>query len=136
MGSDVDRSFLGSGWSFPLRINGRGGIGTSQYEQDISEAIRIILSTAKGESLIRPNFGCGIHELMFSNNDASTAGLIRYHVEEALAFWEPRVEVREVVVSPDPQEPGKTYIDIRYTIKATNDERTLVYPFYLIPREG
>ncbi|MGQ9674624.1 MAG: GPW/gp25 family protein [Chloroflexota bacterium] len=136
MGSDVDRSFLGSGWSFPLRINGRGGIGTSQYEQDIAEAIRIILSTAKGERRMRPNFGCGIHELMFSNNDASTAGLIRYHVEEALAFWEPRVEVREVVVSPDPQEPGKTYIDIRYTIKATNDERNLVYPFYLIPREG
>ena len=136
MGADAERVFLGSGWSFPLRTNGRGGIGVSKYERDIVEAIHIILSTAKGERRMRPNFGCGIHDLMFSNNDAATAGLIRYHVEEALAFWEPRIEVREVVVLPDPNEPGRTNIDIRYTIKATNDERNLVYPFYLIPREG
>lgn len=136
MGVDAERAFLGSGWSFPLRIGGRGGIGVSKYERDIVEAIHIILSTAKGERRMRPNFGCGIHDLIFSNNDAATAGLIRYHVEEALAFWEPRIEVREVVVLPDPNEPGRTNIDIQYTIKATNDERNLVYPFYLIPREG
>lgn len=118
-----------------MRVNGRGGIATSQYEQDIVESIRIILSTAKGERRMRPTFGCGIHDLVFSNNDPATAGLIRFHVEEALAFWEPRVDVRDVLVTSDPQDPARTTIDIRYTIKATNDERNLVYPFYLIPRE-
>jgi len=85
---------------------------------------------------MRPQFGCGIHDLAFAPNDPTTAGLIQSQVLEALGWWEPRIEVAGVDVEPDSDEDGLLVIDIRYRIKATNAERNLVYPFYLIPGEG
>jgi phage baseplate assembly protein W len=122
---------VGSGWSFPIRIDGRGGIALSSYHNEIEESIKIILATAKGERRMRPNFGCGIHDLVFASNNSSTWSLIAQLVEEALGWWEPRIEVAEVEVKPDYSDTSKLYIDIRYKIAATNDERNLVFPFYL-----
>src|SRR5690349_16984571 len=98
-GSNGD--FLGNGWSFPFRISPSGGIALSRQERDIEEALRIILSTAKGERHMRPHFGCGIHDLVFAPNDATTAGLIQTYVEEAIGWWEPRVEVMSIDVAGD-----------------------------------
>ena len=126
-GSDI----VGSGWSFPLGVNGRGGLGLSPRERDVEESIRVILSTAKGERHMRPNFGCGIHDFVFAPNNSSTWSLIAHHVEEALGWWEPRIEVTDVDVTPDSSDTSQLLINIAYTIKATNDERNLVYPFYL-----
>jgi phage baseplate assembly protein W len=134
-GKDGVRSFLGTGWAFRFGVDGRGGIAMASEEQAIERSIRLILSTAKGERRMRPNFGCGIHDLVFAPNDATTAGLIRYHVTEALGWWEPRIEVNEVDVRTDVDDPARVLVEIRYTIKATNDERSLVYPFYKIPGE-
>lgn len=131
----TERSFRGAGWAFPLGVDGRGGLALATGDQAIERAMRIILSTAKGERRMRPNFGCAIHDLVFAPNDATTAGLIRYHVMEALGWWEPRITVVDVQVDSDPDDPAKLLIVVRYVVKSTNDERSLVYPFYRIPGE-
>ncbi len=127
--------FLGSGWAFPFRISPSGGIALSRHDFDIEEAIRIILSTAKGERHMRPEFGCGIHDLVFAPNNATTTGLVRTYIEEAIGWWEPRVEVIDISVDTEQDERNKLMVSIRYKIRATNDERNLVYPFYLIRPE-
>ena len=130
------RDFLGTGWGAPLGVDGRGGIGLISGERAIERSVLNILSTAKGERRMRPRFGCGIHDLVFAPNDPTTAGLIQSQVIEALGWWEPRINVIGVDVEPDSQEDGLMLIGVRYVIKATNAERNLVYPFYLIPGEG
>jgi uncharacterized protein len=130
-----DGDFLGNGWSFPFRISPSGGIALSRQEFDIDEAIRIILSTAKGERHMRPDFGCGIHDLVFAPNNATTAGLVETYVTEAVGWWEPRVEILRVDATQDNDERNKLLINVHYRIRATNDERNLVYPFYLIRPE-
>lgn len=130
--------FIGSGWAFPMRINARGGIEMSRHDQDVQEAIRIVLSTPIGERRMRPRFGCGVHDLTFATNDPATHGLIRYHVVEALTLWEPRIELRPdgVRVQIDPDEPSRVLVEIDYQLRATNEPRNLVFPFYLIPDEA
>lgn len=130
------RSFMGAGWAFPMGIDGRGGMAMATEERDIARGIFLVLSTAKGERRMRPEFGCAIHDLVFAPNDATTHGLIRYHVMEALNWWEPRIDVVDVLVDTDEADPAQLLVTIRYTIKSTNAETSLVYPFYLIPGEG
>jgi phage baseplate assembly protein W len=129
------RSFLGAGIAFPLGVDARGGIALATEDDAIRRSIIIILSTAKGERRMRPQFGCGIHDLVFAPKDATTEGLIRYHVIEALGWWEPRITVVDVDVESDPDDPGRVNVEVRYVVKSTSDERSLVYPFYLIPGE-
>ena len=133
--SGFERPFLGQGWRFPLAVNGRGGISTSRLEQDIEESIKIILGTAKGERVMRPEFGSSIHEFVFAPSNATTFGLIAYHVQEALTRWEARIDLTSVDVNPDPLDHSRVLIDISYEVKATNDIVNMVYPFYLIPTE-
>jgi phage baseplate assembly protein W len=116
-------------------VDGRGGLALAKGENDIKEAIIAILCTAKGERVMRPEFGSSIHDFVFAPNNATTGGLIAYHVQEALTRWEPRVDVTDVDVQPDPLEGGRVLINIRYVVKSTNDEVNMVYPFYLIPSE-
>jgi len=130
------RDFLGVGWAFPVGVDARGRIALARQERDIEEAIRIILLTPKGQRMMRPEFGCQIHDLMFAPNDATTAGLAAYYVEEALGMWEPRIHVKEVNARPDPENQGRLLIDISYEVKATHDSRSLVFPFYRIPEEA
>jgi phage baseplate assembly protein W len=134
--NEARKAILGRGWSFPLHVGPRGGIALSSDEDDIEEAICLILMTAKGERRMRPEFGCGIHDLVFAPNNATTFGLIASRVRDALGWWEPRIEVEEVLVAPDERDPGRLFIEISYRVKATNDIRNLVYPFYRIPGEG
>ncbi len=127
--------FLGQGWRFPLVVDGTGRLSMAPGERDIEESIKTILRTPKGERVMRPEFGSSIHDFVFAPNNATTAGLLAYHVREALLRWEPRVEITGVDVQPDPLETSQVRIEIAYIVKATNDARNLVYPFYLIPRE-
>jgi phage baseplate assembly protein W len=131
---ETTKDTLGTGWSFPLRVDGRGGIALSRHETDIEQSIRAILGTAKGERRMRPLFGCDIHNLVFAPNNATTWGLAAHYVEEALGWWEPRIDVTEIVPRPDPEDASRMLIDIRYSIRATNDARNLVFPFFLLPR--
>ena len=127
--------FVGRGWAFPLRTDPTGGIALVSDEQEIEEAIRLILGTAYGERPMRPDFGCAIHDFVFGEADAATAGRLGQEVRASLVRWEPRIRVDDVTVGVDPEELGVLYIDIRYTIRRTNDPRNLVFPFYMIPAE-
>jgi hypothetical protein len=127
--------FLGSGWAFPPGVDARGRIALARRERDIEEAIKIILLTPKGQRVMRPEFGCQIHSLIYAPNDASTAAQASHYVKEALAMWEPRIHVLEVKARPDPDAVERLMIEIQYEVKATYDRRTLVYPFYRIPGE-
>ncbi len=127
---------IGSGWAFPLGVDARGRIALARQERDVEEAIHMILLTPKGQRVMRPEFGCRIHELIFAPDDATTAGLATYYVEEALGMWEPRIRVEDIIAEPDPTNSGRLLIEIRYEIKATRDRRSLVFPFYRIPGEA
>jgi phage baseplate assembly protein W len=125
------REFLGVGWKFPIRVNARGGLSYSRHEQDIEEAVWIILSTAKGERVMEPEFGCGIHEYVFAPNNAATRGSIIYSVQKALAEYEPRIDVESVRVETFPGSENRLLIHVDYRVRSTNGRRNLVYPFYL-----
>jgi len=127
--------FLGTGWAFPVEVDARGRIALARHERDIEESIRIILLTPKGQRVMRPEFGCQVHDLVFAPNDATTAGLAAYYVEDALGMWEPRILVHEVQVAPDPADTSRLLVEIEYEVKATHDRRSLVFPFYRIPEE-
>lgn len=125
------KEFLGVGWKFPVQVENTGRIALSVFEQDIKEAIRIILSTAKGERVMRPDFGCGIHDLVFASINNTTIGLVESSVREALIRWEPRIELLSVKVSTAEAEVGKLLVGIDYRVRATNNQFNLVFPFYL-----
>lgn len=129
----MSERFIGRGWAFPMRVGATGGIGMVERDQEIQEAIRLVLGTAPGERPMRPEFGCGIHDYVFAPADGETAGRIAYEVRTALDRWEPRIEMTDVVIAFDTVEEGVLYIDIRYTVRSTNDVRNLVFPFYTIP---
>ena len=132
----MSEEFIGSGWAFPLRTDATGRIALVSREREIEESIRLILGTAIGERPMRPEFGCGIHEYVFAPADSETANKIAAEVRASLRRWEPRIRVRDVVVSFDEADTSTLYIDIRYALGNTNDPRNLVFPFYVIPQEG
>ena len=129
------KDFLGTGWAFPLSIDQRGRVALARHEKDVEQAIRMILLTPKGQRVMRPDFGCNIHELIFAPNDATTAGLAAHYVKDALGMWEPRIDVLAVNANADPADNSRLLIEIQYEIKATHDRRSLVFPFYRIPGE-
>lgn len=128
--------FQGVGWAFPVGVDARGRIALARHERDIEEAIQIILLTPKGQRVMRPDFGSRLHELIFAPNNATTAGLAAYYVEDALGMWEPRITVETVTAGPDPDDTARMLIEIHYTVKTTYDSRTLVFPFYRLPEEA
>jgi phage baseplate assembly protein W len=125
------KNFLGRGWTFPLGVDTTGRIALSEYEDDIREALRIILLTSKGERLMRPDFGASLHDFVFESMSATTMGRVQAAVTDALIKWEPRIQVIGVNVEVEHGEIGKLLIDIEYRVRATNNRFNLVFPFYL-----
>lgn len=131
----MPEEIIGQGWAFPPRVGPQGGIALTHDRNEIDQAIHIILSTSPGERVMRPTFGCRLHDLVFDPNNSHTAARARRYVEEALGMWEPRINVTQVGVTQDRDQDNALIIEIQYEIKATHDQRSLVYPFYLIPEE-
>jgi uncharacterized protein len=125
---------LGTGWKFPLQVNARGGIASARHEERIQESIAYILSTAPGERVMLPAFGCGIHQLVFEPNNDQTQGSAAQAVRRALVDLEPRIDVLDVRVESAPNEPNLLLIRVDYRMRATNTFHNLVYPFFI--REG
>jgi len=127
----MEKDFLGTGWKYPLSTDSNGRIAVSRHEECIKESILIILETAKGERLMRPDFGCSIHEYAYSTKDTLNLHLIENAVYEALVQWEPRIEVLGIKTSNESTQDGKLLISIDYKVRASNTQFNLVYPFYL-----
>jgi uncharacterized protein len=133
--ADRNRAFLGAGWKFPLELDARGRIALVYEEDDVVEAVRMILLTQKGERQMRPEFGSELHRLQFAPANATTCGLASRYAQEALTRWEPRIESVNARTWVDPDEPSRLLIDVHYILRTDNSERNLVFPFYVIPGE-
>lgn len=128
---DPSRAFLGVGWAFPPGLTPDGKIAEAVYEDDIAQAIRIILGTNPGERVMRPDFGAGLNAFVFEPINTTTMARLKTRVAEALVDWEPRIDVEDVTVSPQPGALSVLLIAMTYRVRATNTLHNLVYPFYL-----
>jgi uncharacterized protein len=126
---------LGTGLAFPLGVDRRGGLALAHDEHDVEQAISIILATAPGERPMRPEFGCGVHDYVFEIVDAGTLTRMEAEIRRALERWEPRIDVLGIDFDLDTAGEGGLAITIEYRLRATNDVRNLVYPFYVVPAE-
>jgi uncharacterized protein len=130
MNTVADEAFLGVGWGFPVVLGTDGEIAIASHEDDIRQAVRIVLGTRPGERLMRPDFGAGLADLVFEPANTTTMTLAKRRVEEALIRWEPRIDSIQVTVTATPPL-GRLDINIDYRVRATNTFYNLVYPFYL-----
>ena len=135
----ITASHLGIGWAFPVAHQaGADAPGSeppafarARHEESVRQAIWIILSTARGERVMRPDFGCALDELLFAPNDATTRGMAESAVREALLRWEPRIDVLRVAASAEGAQRERLLIGVDYRVRKTDSRINLVYPFYL-----
>jgi phage baseplate assembly protein W len=126
-----NREFLGVGWRFPLQVTPGGRIAQARYEQRIEESIVLILSTAPGERPMLPQFGCGIHDILFAPNDPRMIALTVHLARGALTRYEPRIDLIDVHAENTLEAPNLLLIRVNYRVRATNAIGNLVYPFYI-----
>ena len=127
----MKKDFIGRGWSFPVKPGPNGQLSYAGSEEKIRQSIWIILSTAQGERQMRPDFGCGIHDLVFQPNTAALRGLVEQKVRDTLVRYEPRIDVTEVRVDMPPEARNYFLIRIDYRIRSNNAFYNLVYPFFI-----
>jgi phage baseplate assembly protein W len=130
MSDAATKTFLGRGIAAPFATDEHGALKHAGYEDSVQQSVWIILGTAKGERVMRPDFGCGIHELVFDSVTAALSGRVASAVREALLRFEPRIDVRDVNVTPG-GDGEVLLISVDYEVRATNNMFNLVYPFYL-----
>jgi uncharacterized protein len=130
MGSST-KAFLGVGWAFPVKPVG-GALQYAAYEEDVDQAIQIILLTEPGERPMLPEFGGGLRHFVFEPNSPATHRAIEREVKSALIDWEARIDVENVAVTPDSVQPNLLFINVDYKVRATNSFYNRVYPFYLL----
>jgi phage baseplate assembly protein W len=134
--ADPKKAFLGVGLAFPPAADARGALALVTYEEDIRQSIQIILGTNPGERVMRPQFGAGLRDFVFEPANPSTIQRVQTRVQEALIDWEPRINAQAVTVTLDPAAKNALYINITYTVRATNTVANLVYPFFLQEGSG
>lgn len=126
------KGFLGAGFHFPIEVDeATGRIKMVSLEEDIMQSIRIIMMTRKGERVMRPDFGCDIHEYAFDTMDYTTLVQMEHAVRQALMVWEPRITDVEVNIMNEQDEEGTLLIEISYVVRSTNNPYNLVYPYYI-----
>jgi phage baseplate assembly protein W len=128
---------LGTGWYFPIGQEGDDAAARHSKlvmvsdELSVRQSIEIILSTSKGERVMRPDFGCDLNKLLFAPNNRATQALAAFEVDDALKTWEPRIDVLDVGVQAGGENGEQLLIDIKYRVRSTDNRFNLVYPFYL-----
>jgi uncharacterized protein len=123
--------FEGHGWRFPISLDDSGAIAEAREEDKVRQSIEIILRTAPGERVMRPDFGCGIHDLVFDTISGAMVGRVATVVASALATWEPRIDVLNVNPQQDTEDPTRLLIEINYRLRSSNSRFNLVFPFYV-----
>lgn len=125
------RSFLGTGVRFPMTIGPDGGFALSPGERSVTESLWIVLSTAPGERVMEPTFGCAAHQLVLAPVTEATSATVAHHVREALTMWEPRIDVLDVRVTQEGDLSNVLLVAIDYLLRENNAMHNLVYPFYV-----
>ena len=129
-------SFLGRGWRFPIKPDATGRLGYSSAEDNIAHSLKVLLLTALGERVMRPDFGCKVPRLVFAPGSDRVFRLLEESVRAAVRDFEPRVELLDAVAEEDPDEPGRVTVAVSYRVRATNTPFNLVFPFHLGPAGG
>jgi phage baseplate assembly protein W len=129
--TDHSSEFLGAGIAFPLHVNEKGLIAMNALEQHVRQSIHLILQTAKGERVMRPDFGARLSDLTFEPVAQATITLAEHYVKEALTRFEPRIVVSKVEITVNPQQPDHLFIGLHYRVRSTDTTFNLVYPFYI-----
>lgn len=124
---------IGKGWAFPVQLDERNHVALTNEDNEISQAIYLILSTYPGERVMRPDFGCRIHDFVFAPANSATASGIEGEVKAAILQWEPRIILTSVRATPDQSADGLMMVEIKYELKSSRDPRALIFPFYLLP---
>jgi phage baseplate assembly protein W len=124
-------NIIGQGWSFPIKVNAKGGLDWSTGPDRIQAAIWIILSTSLGERLMLPTFGAGIKDYAFESNSQVVCARLQQAVQKALTQWEPRIQVVSVQATPSTEQDSLVLISITYQISNSNELYNMVYPFFL-----
>jgi len=125
------RAYLGQGLAFPLRVTGHGRIATARAEAKIEQAVWLIMATAVGERVMRPNYGCGVHDMLFDPNNIAAQARMGDHVRRSLTEQEPRIAVLDVTVESSPADPSAVLIRVDYRIHENNAIASLVYPYFV-----
>lgn len=125
------RAFRGKGLAFPLAVTPQGRIATASDDTKVEQAIWLILATAKKERLMRPDYGCGIHDLVFSPSSPQSLGQIVDQLRRALVAQEPRIDVLDVSGEIPPGEANLLLLRIDYRIRENNALANMVYPFFV-----
>jgi phage baseplate assembly protein W len=122
---------IGTGWTFPIKVNANGGLSYTSGPDKIQQAIWIILSTALGERVMNPTFGAWVQDYVFQSNSTLTQSGLAGAVKAALVKWEPRIDIDSVTVATSPDQASQVLITINYRIRTTNELFNMVYPLYL-----
>ncbi len=132
MTNSRSKAHLGVGWSFPVKPVG-GRLQYAHYEEDIEQAIAIVLLTSPGERVMLPEFGAGARRYVFEPNSPTTRRALETAVQDALIDWEPRIDLLRVEATPDDEtgDPNRVLIHVDYRVRATNTFYNRVFPFYL-----
>lgn len=115
-----------------LRFGANGGVEMVQYNESIRQALLLLFSTRPGERVMRPDYGCDIHRLIFSPNDDTTAGLAIYYVQRAIDRWEPRIDVLRLDAGRDPEQPERLNILLQYRVRVTRHAELLTFSLNLV----
>jgi len=126
----MERPFLGRGWSFPTQLDESGRIVPVAGEAAVEQSVRLILSTAVGERIMRADFGCGLHGRIFAPGTTEATGQLIGDIRSAIAKWEHRAELVDLSIGVDPADQSKRFIELTIQIKGTNSRFNYVYPFY------
>ena len=123
--------FLGRGWAFPPTFDRTtSGVEMLEEEADIVSSLEVLLSTAQGERVMLPQYGCNLDELLFENLDTRMKTLMSDKVESAILYHEPRIELENVALDESRELEGVVLINIVYRVKTTNSRFNLVFPYY------
>ncbi len=124
-------SFLGKGWSFPPLFSlAQKGVVMAADEEDIRQSLQILLSTALGERVMQPKYGCNLNDLLFEPLNTTVRTYIRGLVKQAILIYEPRIQLNDVAIEMLDEPSGRVDLVVDYTIRTTNSRYNLVYPFY------
>lgn len=125
------RAYLGQGLAFPLRVTAHGRIATARAEAKIEQSVWLIMASATGERIMRPSYGCGVHNMVFEPNNISAQARLSDHVRQALSQQEPRIAVLDVTVDSSPADPSAVLIRVDYRIHENNSIASVVYPYFV-----